>query len=332
MENNVLTIAINAVKGKMSGDFSKGQTSDAIVNALVEMNGGSTKLNPKTFVRGTELYSTVEELLPHIVEEGLKEDNPLFRLVEYRNIAAGDVNEFYTEGEAIFVVADAAAGIRGVRRQRISGGQKITVKTSMKIVRVYENLGRLLAGRITFDEFVTAVATSFKQKILNDAYLALAGMTENTAGLDSTYVYGGTFDEDKLLAMIEHIEAATGKTAYIYGTKAALRKVTTANQADEGKSDLYNMGYYGKFNGTDMICLKQAHKPGTSTFILSDSKIYVVAGSDAPIKMVNEGEGIIITREAAENNDLTQEYVYGQAYGTGVICSEKMGIYTISGT
>lgn len=328
---NVLTIAIGAIKGTMSGEFSKGQTSEALRKAFIEMNGGSDKLNPKTFVRGNELYSAVEELIPTIVEEGLKDENPIFRLVEYKNIASGDVNEFYTSGEAVFIVADAAAGIRGVRRQRISGGEKVTVKTSMKIVRVYENLGRLLAGRITFDQFVTAVANSFKKTILADAYAAIAGMTENTAGLSSEYVYAGTFDEDKLLSIIEHVEAATGKTATIYGTKTALRKVTSATVADEAKSDLYNMGFYGKFNGTAMVQLKQAHKPGTSNFILDDSKIYIIAGDDAPVKMVNEGEGIMLTREATENNDLTQEYVYGQAFGTGVICAEKMGIYTIAG-
>ena len=110
---NVLTIAIGAIKGTMSGEFSKGQTSEALRKAFIEMNGGSDKLNPKTFVRGNELYSAVEELIPTIVEEGLKDENPIFRLVEYKNIASGDVNEFYTSGEAVFIVADAAAGIRG---------------------------------------------------------------------------------------------------------------------------------------------------------------------------------------------------------------------------
>lgn len=327
----ILKIAIDAIKGNLSGNYTKGQTSEALRKAFIELNGGSTKLNPKTFMRGNKLFALVEELIPVMIEEGLKDDNPIFRLVEYKNIASGDQNEFYTEGEAVFVVADAAAGIRGVRRQRLPDGAKVTVKTSMKIVRVYENLGRLLAGRITFDKFVGGVSNSFQRQILADAYKAIAGMSETTAGLMSGNVISGTFDEDKLLELIGHIEAATGKVARIYGTKSALRKVKTAEVSDEAKSDLYNIGFYGKFNGTEMISLRQAHKEGTNTFILDDAKIYVIAGDDKPVKMVNEGEGIMIEREAAENNDLTQEYVYGQAYGTSVICSEQMGIYTISG-
>lgn len=326
---DILKVAVNTVKG-VASDYSKGQTSEALRAAFIEMNGGTEKLNPRTFVRGNALFALVEELLPVIIEEGLKDDNPIFKLVEYKNIAYGDKNEFLIEGDALFVVADAAAGIRGVRRQRISGGSTVSVKTSMKMVRVYENLGRLLAGRITFDKFVDGVEKAFKQAILMDAYKALNSISASTAGLNSTYVKGGVFSENDLITLIDHVEAATGKIARIYGTRSALRKITTAQQGNEINSDMYNLGYYGKFNGTDMIVLKQAHKTGSSEFVFSDNKIYILAGDDAPVKMVNEGQGIIINREATENNDLTQEYIYGQGFGAGVAVSEKMGIWTFS--
>ena len=48
------------------------------------------------------------------------------------------------------------------------------------------------------------------------------------------------------------------------------------------------------------------------------------------MKMVNEGEGLILERQPGENNDLTQEYIYGQAWGTGVICAEDLGVYTFT--
>lgn len=332
MENvtNVSKVMIDAIKGTGSGEYSAAQTSEAIRSALIEMNGGSNKINPKTFYRGSDMYALVEELIPVIIEEGLKDDDPIFRLVEYKNIAAGDENEFYTEGKAIFAVADAAAGVRGVRRQRIGDGEKITVKTQLKVVRVYEGLNRLMAGRITFDKFVNGVAASFKQQILGDAYKAINAIANNTPGLDANYVISGTYDESRLVTLIQHVEAETGKFARIYGTKAALRKIATATVSDEAKSDMYMMGYYGRFNGTEMVQLRQAHEPGTSNFIFNDNKIFVIAGDDRPVKMVNEGEGIMLNREAADNNDLTQELVYGQAYGTGVICAEKLGIYTIT--
>ena len=121
-----------------------------------------------------------------------------------------------------------------------------------------------------------------------------------TTGLNSTYVESGSFDEDKLLELIEHVEAATGKTAKIYGTRTALRKVNTATKGNETNSDMYNLGYYGKFNGTDMVCLKQAHNKDGKTFALENNKIFVIASDDKPVKIVNEGEGLLIERDATE--------------------------------
>lgn len=79
-----------------------------------------------------------------------------------------------------------------------------------------------------------------------------------------------------------------------------------------------------------MICMRQVHKVGTSVFALDDSKLYIIAGDDKPVKIVNEGEGLLYEGDATANNDLTQEYVYGQTFGVGVVCAEKMGVFTLA--
>ncbi len=330
MEFDVVTIATDAIRGRGSKEFSTAERSDALRNAFVEMNGGSTKINPKNFYRGNALFELVQEIIPVIIDEGIKNDNTLMKLVEYRNIADGDEAEFDTQGKANFVVRDAAAGIMGVRRQRIEDGDSVPIKTTVHTVRVYDGLNRFLAGRVDFNTFVQGVADAFKKQIAEDAYACLNGITAATAGLNATYVQTGSFDEGKLIALIQHVEAATGKIATIYGTKAALRKVTTATVSTEAKSDMYNFGFYGRFNGTNMVEMKQAHKAGTDTFALDDTKLWIVASDEKPVKVVNEGDGILNTKEATENADLTQEYVYIQAYGTGVICGDKLGLYTVN--
>lgn len=326
---DVLKVMIDAVKGN-TGEYTMKQSSEAIRQALIEMNGGSNKMNLKTFHKGSELYSLVEELIPVIIEEGFKDEDAIFSLVDYRNIAEGDEAEFEIEGNSLFMVADAAAGVRGVRRQRIDSTQSVPVKASVKIVRVYEELSRLMSGKVSFDKFIDNVAKAFKQQVLADAYKAIDAISEQTAGLNSTYVVAGSLNEDALIELISHVEAATGKEARIYGTKAALRKITTAVVSDEAKSDLYSMGYYGKFNGTEMVCLRQAHKPGTAAFALNDNKLLIVAGGDRPIKVVNEGDGLIIDREATDNNDLTKEYIYAQPFGVGVALAQVLGVFTIA--
>lgn len=328
----IIDLMKNSVKGVSYENYSSGETSEAIRNALLEANGGSTKLSIKTFYRGSQLFSLVEELIPTIIDEGFKDDDALMGLIEYRNIAEGDEQEFVINPDTLFIVADAASGIQGVRRQRIDNTSVVTVKTSMKMIRVYEELNRLLSGKVDFNKFIDNVAKSYKQKIYSDAYKALEAVTTNTQGFSLEYIVASTKAkaEDALLALIEHVEAATGKTARILGTKAALRKVPNATLSDEAKSDLYNIGHFGKFNGTEMVSMRQVHKPGTNTFALSDSKLYVTAGDDKFIKVVNEGEGYIGDKEASDNNDLTKEYIYGQAAGVAVVASQKTGIFTFS--
>lgn len=329
--NEILAVAIDAVKGKADNKFSASQTSDELRAAFIDLNGGSTKIDMKNFYRGNELFELIQELIPVIIDEGIKSDeNPLFaELVEYRNLKDGDSQEFDVEGDAHFVVATAAGGIRDVRRQRITGGKSVTVNTDTKIVRVYENLGRLLAGRIDFEKFVNGVAKAYKDYIADAAYAAINALSASTEGLSSTYVLTGTPSEGDIVELIEHVEAATGKPAKIVGTKGALRKLNPAISGDEYKADMYKFGYYGNFNGTPCIRMNQAHKTGTDTFALTDSKIWVIAGDDKPIKVVNEGDGILFEGEATAKADLTKEYVYAQKLGVGVIVAQKLGVSAV---
>lgn len=287
MENNILSVAIDAVKGRAMGNYTADQTSDSLRNAFIEMNGGSTKISPKTFYKGTPLFALMQELIPVIIEEGIKTtNNPLFNLVEYKNVAEGDLAEFVVEGDAIFTVAAAAKGIQGVRRQRITGGDTIKIPTEMKIVRVYENLGRLLAGRIDFAKFAEGVAKAFNEYINTAAYAALSGITSSTYNLGPAYVKSGSMNAESMLELINHVEAATGKKAMIIGTKTAVRKLgADVTASAEQNADLYNKGYIGKFYGTDVIGLEQAHIPGTSEFALADDALFVIAADDKPVKV-----------------------------------------------
>ena len=326
---DILKVAIDAINGKVEG-YSSEQAGEALRSALIELNGGSNKINIKNFYRGNALFDLVQELIPVMIETGLREDNPLFNLVDYRNIAMGDVNEFIADGVNDLVVSNVAKGIQGVRRQRLLGREIVRIETEVRIIKVYEGLNRLLAGRVTFSEFVDAVSKAFNKQILNDAYAAIESINASSPGMmNSNFVITGSFDEEQLVELIDRVEAITGKTAKIVGTRSALRKVSTAAVGETALSSMYDIGYYGKFNGTDMIALKQSvNRDGT--FILSAGRLYVMASDDKPIKFVNEGEGLIIENPAINNQDLSQEYVYAQGYGLGVLAAAPLGIYNIA--
>ena len=249
-------------------------------------------------------------------------------MVDYRDIAVDGKNEFYVPDTSLFIVSETAGGTQAIRRQRISSGTTTTIATSWKFVKIYEELERVLSGQIDFNELITRVGLSFTRQIRDDAYAALTSITKVSG--DAYYPTAGTYSETALIEMIEHVEAETGKKATLYGTKSALKNCTMTAVADSAKEDQYNLGYMGKFYGTPCLCVPQVHAAGTNTFKLNNKEIYVIASDDKPIKCVTAGPSLIDVGAMFDNCDLSQEYVCGKQYGTGLIVAEKFGVYTLS--
>lgn len=283
----VVKLAIDAHKGSVE-KYSTKQSQDVLRQALVEANGGSTKLNYRAIRDGkcTGLFALVEEILSKTVVDGFTGDEYFNTLVDFRNVAEGDQNLFLVEDDTLFVVSETANGTQGIRRQRLGGAKEVAIPTSLKSVRIYEEMNRVLSGRVDFNDFITRVAESFRQKLLGDIYGLWSGATAEDFGGVTYFPTAGSYDEDKLLDLIAHVEAAAGgKTATIVGTKKAVRNLMPSIQSDAFKDDLYNLGYAGKFYGTPVVCTPQRHKVGTTDFVLRDDVLTVVAGDDKPIKV-----------------------------------------------
>lgn len=201
-----------------------------------------------------------------------------------------------------------------------------------KGVRIYEELSRVLSGRIDFNELIDRVSRSMNYRIYTDILNVLGGLGE--ADLGAEYINAtGTYTEQELLELIDHVEADTGLPAIVYGTRNALSKVTidaVAAGAEAAKTDKYTGWHYGTFHGAPMVSFPNAHKPGTSEFVLNNDRIYVYAGGEKPIKFVNEGDAIIIPGNPQDNADLTQEFLYMEKYGVGAAVVDKMGVYDIA--
>ena len=63
-----------------------------------------------------------------------------------------------------------------------------------------------------------------------------------------------------------------------------------------------------------------------------DNIITVVAGEEKPLKCIYEGDSTLIMGDPLRNQDLTQEYLYGERYGMGILLagdSAGIGRYTL---
>lgn len=325
----LIQMGVDVYKNRFdSAKYSKNDAAEVLRQALIDINGGTT-VDFKSLRRNeVEIFEIIEVILEKTVLEGLPDNSFFHQFVEYKNLRLGDQNSFYVPDNTMLSVSEIADGTQALRRQRLDVGTSVTIPTSWKGIKIYEHLSRLLAGRVDFNEMLDALEEAFRLKINDDVYNAFLGAF---ADLPLGFTNSGSFDEDELLDIVDHVEAATGKNAIIVGTRKALRKITMATLSDEAKSDMYKMGHFGSFNGVDLISLKQVHKVGTYEFKLSENDLYIVTGDEKPVKFVTEGEVRIINGDPLNNADLTQDYLSATQYGTGIAITDLYGKYSISG-
>ena len=332
--NELTRVAVDGYKGSVE-KFSVKQSQDLLREALIEANGGKTTLDFKAMRhgQGAEVFAIIEELIPVVINEGLVGDEFFMNLVEYRNLAEGDQNNFLVEDNNLFVVANAADGTQAIRRQRLGGVSETKIPTQLKVVRIYEELNRILAGRVDFNDIVAKVAESFRRDMLDSIYALWSNATAAQMGGETFFPAAGAYSESAMLTLVEHVEAAAGgKPATIIGTKAALRNLQESIQSEMAKSELHTLGYYGTWLGTPCFAIPQRHQVGSTNFLMNDKVLTVIAGDQKPIKVVREGEGLMHMGDPFDNMDLTQEYLYGEKMGMGLLLAggnAGIGRYTI---
>lgn len=324
---NFVKTAVDAYFGRIEGNYSVAKTQEALRNALIEMNGGSTKFTRKSFRDHPEMYSVIEEIITITTLDQIPQDNPLFDYMDQRNLAYGDSDQFTVESDQLFIVSQIAEGTQGLRRQRIVGNAPFTVATVLRGVKIYEELARVISGRNDFNRMIRNVARSFAAQINLDSYNAVVGAFD---GLTAPYKVTGTFDAGKLTTLIDHVEAENDAPAIILTSKQGARQITGIVGADahSAKEDLYNMGYFGHVGTNPVITMRNRHIPGTTNFALNDN-IYVIASNEKFLKFVTEGETMVATGEMFKNADLSQDYFMTQRYGVAAVFGNKAGVYEL---
>ena len=329
-KNSIIKLGVDICKNQVNTEFASAnreEQMETLRKALVEANGGSNKLNYKTMRNNVALFEIIETILEMNDVQGFEENDFFEQFVDYRNLALGDENSFYIEDNSLFTVNTTAEGVGATLRQRINKGKNESVATTLHTIETYEELNRLLAGRIDIVEFVEKIRRSFMHKRLNAIYDTFyAGIS----GLPAAFGKTGSYAEADLVDLIAHVEASTGGNAIIVGTKKALAKVTTAVVSENAKERYNQEGFYGIFNGTPMMAIKQSHKVGTYEFAISDNDLWIVTANDKPIKFVTEGDAIFEQGQATDNVDRTVDILAGERYGIAIVLNQLYGQYRIS--
>jgi hypothetical protein len=327
--NDLIKLSVDLYKGT-TDKFSKDEAENAFRQSLIELNGGSTKIDYKNFRRNKlAIFEATEEVLGVLITEGIT--NQFQEFVDVRNVAFGDTIYFEVEDYRLFPVATVSAGNGNIERQRLDRSP-FRVTTQWKAVKIYEELERFLSAKIDWAYLVNKIARSINAQIAADIY---SGIQVAYNALSSPYLYTGTADRTQLNTLVNHIEAATQQRVVVYGTKLALQQFSPQYVALAGGmvDDRNNKGYFGTIDGTDFVKIEQAHTPGTDSFAISDNFLLVVPqGEEKIVKLVVEGEPLIEDTQGNRtmNTDRTIEYEFGTMYGVGVVTSTRYGAYVLS--
>lgn len=329
--NEIVRLAVDTYNGRPAGQYSLDESNSVVYNAILAANGGKNHLDKRDIRDGKcgELFAIIEETIVKTVIDGLQGNEFFMNMVEYKNLALGDTNEFFVPDDSLLYVDEVARGTQGLRRQRLNGGTRFSVNMKTYGIKVYEELDRMLSGRSDLTALINKVGESLLKKQYEDIFTAWTGII-NTTG--STYIpVAGSYSEEALLELCEHVEVNNGQVPVIMGTRAALRKIQTATVSETAKEDMYKMGFYGYFNGIPMVRINQVHERNTDKFILPENQLYIIGVNTKPIKYVNEGEALIVPPTFGMNADFSEDYLFVNNAGIQVIIPDKkIGVYTIS--
>jgi hypothetical protein len=305
--------------------FNEVAGEDAIRNAINVACGG--EFNYKNFRENKyKVFSIIEELVDTTL--GVVITNQFDGLAEVKNVAIGERPAFRVEDPSLFRIARIAGGTNDLRRQKLLNG-KFEVDTDWFGAKIYAELEMFIAGLVPWNEFVNRITLSFANDLGKRIYEAVAN---SYTALNAIYGVTGTYNEDKLFDMVQHIEARSGgKKAVVMGTKKALRKVSKDLVMSDNMKEKFNqIGYIGTVGGVDLVLLPQAHKVGTDEFYVDDNMLLVIPQGEKLVKVVVEGETQMIEiADAGTRNDQQMEYLVQKKFGVGVMQSAIYGIYKI---
>ena len=321
MSKELRQLAIDVYNG-VDVKFENGETGeDMIRNALNKAFNGISLTDGKA-IRNAIAYNKVDfeiinELIDTAIDLSAIENSEIWNFVDFKSAKLGDKNKFTVEGNDLLHVDVITHGTQGVRRQRMLSNE-LTVETTTKAIKIYEEMVRLAAGRINWAKFVEKVGKSFDNDRFNAVATAFGGIT--ASGDYSKGSAGTAFSESDMIDLLTTVEN-DGNTPKIFGSLQALRNLSMAMTGDEVRRDYYNFGYMGKFNGYDTFRISGKNVP--------TDKIFVIGSDEKFIKMFDEGDTLTIPHNFTETADKTQELMVERTYGVEVVMAGKVGVYQL---
>ena len=238
-------------------EVSKEEANKKIVEVFQSVLGINENSRPgdiRKAVRRNQalLFDIIEETVQSLLVSGWGNDPFFQKYVDQRNLALGDKNEFYAEDDSILSVMRVAGNHHDIVRQRLGAGSVQSISTYWCAVKVYSEFERVVTGAEEFAKFITKMYEAYDRYVKNTIYDT---MVRYTTELDTNHKKTGNITAEHLNALCDMVSTETGYPVIIMGTRTALSKVTTLQNAsyitDAMKDTHQRTGLLGMWEGKE---------------------------------------------------------------------------------
>ena len=278
-----------------------------------------------------EVFAIIEEVLDTTINDAWRSD-PFYRdIVDSRNLALGDKNEFIIEDDTWISVNQFSGNTWDTSREKISGRRKISLETTWWFAHVYDDFERFIIGAIDVQTLLTKITEAFTRTV--DSMIAnVFNDAATNLPVHSNLAVAAALSTDEMLELILRVRTASRKSIRIMGTEMAiapLHRLSEVKFSEPMMREMHSTGRLGKWMGHTVVEIPQAFLPGTFEWAVDNYSLLVVPEGDKFIKFVDEGETRSLEKMEDENHDQVLSWQVQRKMGAGAIFGSKFGKYNI---
>ena len=288
--------------------------------------------------RNVAAFEIIEDTIEDTLVSGFTGSEFWRTLVETKNNRLGQKNMFYFPDNTVISIAKINNGHSDMIRQRLGEGTERSIEVSSIGAKIYMSWSRFLQGVEDWAGMINKITVAFSRYI--DTMMHTAFVSAGSKLPEPKWYTGGKLEaanHDKFVQLLSDVGLANGSDVMIVGTKVALAQLKNLGDvnwvSEAAKTDVYNTGRIGTFEGTQIVELPQAFElNNVNAYMEEDANIYVFPVSfDKPIKFYWEGDTEIISvTDNATHMDKSIDYQIQATCGCEVMTGKRFGTWVIA--
>lgn len=254
--------------------------------------------------------------------------------MDIHQVGWGDTARFLISSNDLFQVNEIAEGIRRGVLQPIYNNE-ITVNCTTIEVATSIDWYAVASGNFDWGNFGMRAGRSFEGYTM---LKAIAALTSATTELGAAYSAAGVTTA-QWSTLVETVSSANGgASVYGIGTLNALNQAipsTVGLQYGLG-AEVAKEGFLDKYLGAKLVPIDQVIVPGTvnttAQLAIPTDMIFLVATDQyKPVKVVYEGDSVVVETDAVRTTDKTYCIGVQMKIGVAAVVGSKFGTITLGG-